>query len=57
MAGFSNRPQLVIGIGGVGTKIEIADIMEDYTGIGYDVVGMCANDMLCHCATPIAFVD
>ncbi|KAJ1360550.1 hypothetical protein KIN20_019551 [Parelaphostrongylus tenuis] len=57
MAGFSNSPQLVIGIDGVGTKIEIADLMEDYTGIGYDVVGMCVNDVLCHCATPIAFVD
>ncbi|VDM54727.1 unnamed protein product [Angiostrongylus costaricensis] len=56
-AGFPSGSQLVIGIDGVGTKIEIADIMEDYTGIGYDVVGMCVNDVLCHCSTPVAFVD
>ncbi|VDO19875.1 unnamed protein product [Heligmosomoides polygyrus] len=31
--------------------------MGDYSSIGYDVVGMCVNDVLCHCAAPIAFVD
>ncbi|EPB77292.1 hypothetical protein ANCCEY_03663 [Ancylostoma ceylanicum] len=36
---------------------QIADIMSDYSGIGHDVVGMCVNDVLCHCAAPIAFVD
>ncbi|KJH50082.1 phosphoribosylamine--glycine ligase [Dictyocaulus viviparus] len=56
-AGYRHDSQLVIGIDGVGTKIEIADIMGDYSGIGYDVVGMCVNDVLCHCAAPIAFVD
>ncbi|KAK6749010.1 hypothetical protein RB195_001553 [Necator americanus] len=56
-AGFASGSQIVIGIDGVGTKIEIADIMNDYSGIGHDVVGMCVNDVLCHCAVPIAFVD
>ncbi|CAJ0602037.1 unnamed protein product [Cylicocyclus nassatus] len=56
-AGYANGSQLVIGIDGVGTKIEIADIMGDYSGIGHDVVGMCVNDVLCHCAEPLAFVD
>ncbi|VDM74218.1 unnamed protein product, partial [Strongylus vulgaris] len=56
-AGYRNGSQLVIGIDGVGTKIEIADIMNDYSGIGRDVVGMCVNDVLCHCAAPIAFLD
>ncbi|PIO52925.1 hypothetical protein TELCIR_25760, partial [Teladorsagia circumcincta] len=35
----------------------IADALNDYSTIGYDVVGMCVNDVLCHCAAPIAFVD
>lgn len=56
-AGYSKGVELVIGVDGVGTKIEIADIMGDYSSIGYDVVGMCVNDVLCHCAAPIAFVD
>uniref|UniRef100_A0A7I4YK16 Trifunctional purine biosynthetic protein adenosine-3 n=1 Tax=Haemonchus contortus TaxID=6289 RepID=A0A7I4YK16_HAECO len=56
-AGFRNGAELVIGIDGVGTKIEIADALRDYSDIGYDVVGMCVNDVLCHCAAPIAFVD
>uniref|UniRef100_A0A1I7X5R1 phosphoribosylamine--glycine ligase n=1 Tax=Heterorhabditis bacteriophora TaxID=37862 RepID=A0A1I7X5R1_HETBA len=56
-AGYKNGSQIVIGMDGVGTKIEIADVMSDYSGIGFDVVGMCVNDVLCHCATPIAFLD
>ncbi|KAK6009524.1 hypothetical protein OSTOST_25539, partial [Ostertagia ostertagi] len=56
-AGYLNGAELVIGIDGVGTKIEIADALNDYSSIGYDVVGMCVNDVLCHCAAPIAFVD
>ncbi|EYC36977.1 hypothetical protein Y032_0838g2606 [Ancylostoma ceylanicum] len=56
-AGYPGGSEIVIGIDGVGTKIEIADIMSDYSGIGHDVVGMCVNDVLCHCAAPIAFVD
>ncbi|CAJ0571270.1 unnamed protein product, partial [Mesorhabditis spiculigera] len=48
---------IVVGIDGVGTKIEIADAVGDYSGVGYDVVGMCVNDVLCHCAAPIAFLD
>uniref|UniRef100_A0A0K0DNS0 ATP-grasp domain-containing protein n=1 Tax=Angiostrongylus cantonensis TaxID=6313 RepID=A0A0K0DNS0_ANGCA len=63
MAGFPSGSQLVIGIDGVGTKIEVNtqfflfNTFLNYTGIGYDVVGMCVNDVLCHCSTPMAFVD
>ncbi|CAB3400237.1 unnamed protein product [Caenorhabditis bovis] len=50
-------PQLVIGMDGVGTKIEVATKCQNFTNIGYDVVAMCVNDVLCHCARPIAFLD
>ncbi|CAJ0956497.1 unnamed protein product, partial [Mesorhabditis belari] len=54
---YDKANQIVTGIDGVGTKIEIADAMDDYRGIGHDVVGMCVNDILCHCAAPVAFLD
>lgn len=56
-AGYLNGSQVVIGIDGVGTKIAVADAMEDFSGIGYDVLAMCVNDVLCHCSKPIAFLD
>lgn len=31
--------------------------MNDYTSIGQDLVAMCANDVLCRCAEPVAFLD
>lgn len=42
---------------GVGTKLEIATQTNCYDFLGYDLVGMCANDVLCHAAKPIAFLD
>ncbi|CAI5454170.1 unnamed protein product [Caenorhabditis angaria] len=56
-SGFSNDSQLVVGIDGVGTKIEIATELNNFNQIGYDVVGMCVNDVICHCAKPLAFLD
>ncbi|KAF1748160.1 hypothetical protein GCK72_024627 [Caenorhabditis remanei] len=56
-AGFSNDSQLVVGIDGVGTKIEVATLCKNFSGVGYDVVAMCVNDVICHCAKPIAFLD
>uniref|UniRef100_F1KUN6 Trifunctional purine biosynthetic protein adenosine-3 n=1 Tax=Ascaris suum TaxID=6253 RepID=F1KUN6_ASCSU len=55
-AGFGNS-QIVIGMDGVGTKIAVADEVGDQWGLGYDLVGMCANDVLCHCSQPLAFLD
>ncbi|TKR96326.1 hypothetical protein L596_010361 [Steinernema carpocapsae] len=51
------KPQLVIGMDGVGTKIAVAEATGLYDNLGYDLVGMCVNDVLCHCARPVAFLD
>lgn len=41
----------------MGTKIEVADRCGRFDGLGFDLVGMCANDVLCHAARPLAFLD
>ncbi|VDM49392.1 unnamed protein product [Toxocara canis] len=56
LAGFGNS-QIVVGMDGVGTKIAVADAVGVYSGLGFDLVAMCANDVLCHCSKPIAFLD
>uniref|UniRef100_A0A914QM68 phosphoribosylformylglycinamidine cyclo-ligase n=1 Tax=Panagrolaimus davidi TaxID=227884 RepID=A0A914QM68_9BILA len=55
-AGFTD-PLLVLGMDGVGTKLEIASEVGNFSSLGYDLVGMCVNDVLCHGAAPIAFLD
>ena len=51
------KPVLVSGADGVGTKINICRIASDYTTIGQDLVAMCVNDVICSGAKPLYFLD
>ena len=42
---------------GVGTKAIFAAELNDYKGIGQDLVAMCSNDLLCNKAKPLFFLD
>tara|TARA_Y100000816_G_C26011586_1_gene528916 strand:+ start:63 stop:1091 length:1029 start_codon:yes stop_codon:yes gene_type:complete len=51
------RPKIVACTDGVGTKVEIANLINKYDTIGIDLVAMSVNDLIVQGAKPILFLD
>jgi phosphoribosylformylglycinamidine cyclo-ligase len=51
------NPLIVSSTDGVGTKIEISNMLKKYNTIGIDLVAMCVNDLIVQGAKPIFFLD
>ena len=51
------NPKIVACADGVGTKIEIANLLKKFDTIGIDLVAMSVNDLIVQGATPFFFLD